>query len=213
MKHINNKGKTRKLNTKKSKALSIPELKHAFDKIQQEAHRILKKGETTGQQVKEFQKVWKTIFHRPVSTASAEAYLVGKRLSESRGSKGSKTRKMKGGALAGAPLDSITQPGINGVHGSFPAYQSQGLAFYDTINKQGMYQECGIRDISPVIDASTGSNKVQSGGKLADLGHLALYSPVGSSVPSSILEEGTAALKGFPSMPSSDPTDNPRIQL
>ena len=212
MKHINNKGKTRKLNKNKSKALSIPELKQAFDKIQQEAHRILKKGETTGQQVKEFQKVWKTIFHRPVSTASAEAYLVGKRLSDSKGSK-NKSRKMKGGALAGAPLDSITQPGINGVHGSFPAYQSQGLAFYDTINKQGMYQECGIKDISPVLDPSTGSNRAQSGGKLADAGHLAVYSPVGSSVPPSSLEEGTAALKGFPSMPSSDPTDNPRIQL
>jgi len=218
MKNISHKGKVTRKNNKHSKSVkksfSIPEIKQAFDSLERETHRILQKGETVSSQVKEFQKVFKSIFHHPVSTESAEGYLSVKRLLASK--KGSrKTRKMKGGAaaLAGAPLDSITQPGINGVHGSFPAYQSQGLAFYDTINKEGMYQECGIKDITPHIGSSMGSNGTQSGGKLSDVVHLSEYNPIQSSSPPSSLQGAINSLKGFPPAPSSDPTNNPRITL
>lgn len=211
MKHIN---KATRKNNKHSKivkkSFSIPEIKHAFDSLERETHRILQKGETTSSQVKEFQKVFKSIFHHPVSAESAEGYLSVKRLLASK--KGSrKTRKMKGGAssLQGAPLDSITQPGINGVHGSFPAYQMKGLDFYDTINKEGMYQECGIKDISP----SMASRSSQHGGKLSDLVHIAEYSPVESKVPPSGPQGLMNSLKGLPPIPSSDPVDNPRITL
>ena len=217
MKNISHKGKVTRKNNKHmkniKKSFSIPEIKQCFDALSRETHRILQKGETTSSQVKEFQKVFKSIFHHPVSTESAEGYLSVKRLLASK--KGSrKTRKMKGGAaLAGAPLDSITQPGINGVHGSFPAYQSQGLAFYDMINKEGMYQECGTKDITPHIGASMGSNGTQSGGKLSDVGHLAEYNPIASSSPRSGLQGTINSLKGFTPDPSSDPTNNPRITL
>lgn len=195
------------------KSFSIPEIKHAFDSLERETHRILQKGETTSSQVKEFQKMFKSIFHHPVSAESAEGYLSVKRLVISK-KKSRKTRKMKGGAaLAGAPLDSITQPGINGVHGSFPAYQSQGLAFYDTINKEGMYQECGTKDITPQLGASMGSNGAQSGGKFNDVLHLARYAPFSSAVPESRVGAEVAALRGEPPMPPRDPTENPRITL
>lgn len=214
MKNISHKGKaTRKNNKNIKKTISIPEIKQCFDSLSRETHRILQKGETSSLQVKEFQKVFKTIFHHPVSKESAETYLGVQRLVASK-KRSRKTRKMKGGAaLAGAPLDSITQPGINGVHGSFPAYQSQGLAFYDTINKEGMYQECGIKDITPHIGSSMGSNGTQSGGKLSDVMHLAEYNPVQSSSPPSSLQGAINSLKGFPPEPSSDPTNNPRITL
>jgi HAMP domain-containing protein len=218
MKNISHKGKgTRKNNTNKNikKSFSIPEIKQCFDSLSKETHRILQKGETTSLQVKEFQKVFKSLFHHPVSTESAETYLgVQRLLASKRVSR--KTRKMKGGASVvaqGAPIDSITQPGISGVHGSFPAYQSQGLAFYDIINKQGMYQECGTKDITPQIGSSMGSNRAQSGGKLSDVAHLAEYSPISSSSPPSMLQGVTDSLKGFPPTPSSDPTNNPRITL
>ena len=207
----NNKNKNKNSKSVK-KSFSIPEIKQAFDALSKETHRILQKGETTSSQVKEFQKVFKNIFHHPVSAESATGYLGVQRLIAAK--KGTrKNRKMKGGALTGAPLDSITQPGISGTYGSFPAYQSQGLAFYDTINKEGMYQECGIKDITPQLGSSMGSNKVQSGGTAHDVMHMARYAPFSSTVPESRIGAEVAALRGEPPMPSSDPVDYPRITL
>jgi hypothetical protein len=201
-----------KKNTRKSKslvALSIPELKHAWDEIHRSTHTILKEGKPAPQQIKDFQKMWKKIFHRPVSTESAESYLNIQRLSSSR-RMGRKTRKMKGGAaLSGAPLDSSLQPGVYGTHGSFPTYQSSGLGFYDTINKQGMFQECGIKDITPVIGSSVGSN--QAGGGIRDVLSVSPYSSLISSksaVPG-IIDDATSALKGV-SLPSSGGPDRTR---
>ena len=201
------KKNTRKLKvTKKRNALTIPELKHAWDEIHKFTHDILKEAKPMAEQVKDFQKCWKKIFHRPVSSESAEAYLNVMRLSHTR-RMGRKTRKMKGGAmpLAGAPLDSVTQPGVYGTHGSFPSYQSNGLGFYDTINKQGMFQECGIKDITPVVGESIGSN--QAGGGIRDIMSIAPYSAMmgdKSAVPGPI-QNATLALKGLPTDRSAGP--------
>ena len=196
------KGKTLKNKT----ALSIPELKHAWDEIHKSTHDILKEGKPPVQQVKDFQKMWKKIFHRPVSSESAGSYLNIMRLSSSR-RMGRKTRKMKGGAMpiAGAPLDSSLQPGVYGTHGSFPSYQSSGLGFYDTINKQGMFEECGIKDITPVIGSSVGSN--QTGGSIADLFSIGPHSSlIGNKAPvPGIIDNATLALKGLPTGSSSNP--------
>ena len=197
-----------KKNTRKSKstgALSIPELKHAWDEIHRSTHTILREGKPAPQQIKEFQKMWRKIFHRPVSTESAESYLNIQRLTSSR-RMGKKTRKMKGGAaLSGAPLDSSLQPGIYGTHGSFPTYQSSGLGFYDTINKQGMFQECGIKDITPVIGSSIASN--QAGGGISDILSIAPYSSLISSKPAvpGVFDNVTSALKGVSLPPSGAP--------
>ena len=196
---------TRKLKLgKKRNALTIPELKHAWDEIHKSTHDILKEGKPAAEQIKDFQKMWKKIFHRPVSTESAEAYLRIKRLTATR-QMGRKTRKQKGGALAGAPLDSVTQPGVYGSHGSFPSYQSSGLGFYDTINKQGMFQECGIKDITPIIGSSTGSN--QAGGGFKDVMSIAPHSPLMGTKPAvpGLIEDATLAMKGFNTGKSSSP--------
>ena len=193
------KKNTRKANTfKKRSALSIPELKHAWDEIHKCTHDILKEGKPIGQQIKDFQKMWKKIFHRPVSSESAEAYLRIKRQSSSH-KMGQKTRrKMKGGAgpLAGAPLDSTLQPGIYGSHGSFPAYQTSGLGFYDTINKQGILEDCGVKDTTPIIESSMGSNKV--GGGIANMS-IGLHSPLMGTKPPvpGVVDTIRDNLKGF----------------
>jgi len=198
------KKNTRKMKLNKTRsALTIPELKHAWDEIHKFTHDILKEGKPAVQQIKDFQKCWKRIFHRPVSSDSAESYLNIMRLTHSR-RMGRKTRKMKGGAmsLAGAPLDSVTQPGVYGTHGSFPSYQSAGLGFYDSINKQGMFQECGVKDITPVIGSSMGSN--QSGGGVADVLSIGPYSSLMGDKPAipGPLEDLSLSLKGFQSAKS-----------
>jgi hypothetical protein len=201
-----------KKNTRKTKifkkrdALSIPELKHAWDEIHKSTHDILKEGKPVAEQIKEFQKMWKKIFHRPVSTESAEAYLRIKRLTTSR-HMGRKTRKMKGGAaLAGAPLDSVTQPGVYGTHGSFPSYQSNGLGFYDMINKQAMFQECGYTDITPVTGGTIKSDQV--GGGVSNILSIAPHSSLIGNKPAvpGPMEHASLALKGFPTDSSSSPT-------
>lgn len=202
------KKNTRKTNTfKKRTALSIPELKHAWDEIHKCTHDILKEGKPIAQQIKDFQKMWKKIFHRPVSSESVEAYLRIKGQSSSH-KMGQKTRrKMKGGAmpLAGAPLDSTLQPGVYGSHGSFPAYQSSGLGFYDTINKQGILEDCGVKDTTPIIESSMGSNKV--GGGAADVASIGLHSPLMGTKPPvpGIFDTVRDNLKGFDTGSSANP--------
>jgi hypothetical protein len=182
----------------KGKAMTIPELKQAFDALERETHTLLKE-KNTAQHVRKFQGIWKSIFHRPVSAKAAESYLQIKRSSSSSSSSG-KTRKQKqhGGAaaLAGAPLDYMTRPGVDGVHGSFPAYQAQGLSFYNTINKDGLFQDCGVKDITPVVPVSIGSNQV--GGTFSDLSHATMYKPIHSSVPATPLQDAQTYFQGRP---------------
>lgn len=137
--------------------MNIPELKEAFTAMEVETHALLKKGLPDAEAVKELQKVWKSIFHRSISAEAAKSYLEIKR-----SKRGKKTRRQKGGAvpLAGAPLDYTTRPGIDGTYVSVPAYQVQGLAAYDKFNQEGMVQECGTKDFTPVVPADIGSNEV-----------------------------------------------------
>ena len=192
--------KQKGLKSMNGKAMTIPELKHAFDSLEQETHTILKEKVGSAEHVRKFQGAWKRIFHRPVSAKAAESYLQIKRSAPARG----KTRKQKGGAaLAGAPLDFTTRPGIDGVHGSFPAYQAQGLSFYDKVNQEGMYQECGTKDITPLVPVSIGSNQV--GGQLGNLTHATMYKGIQSSSPPSPLQDAQSWLQGRPLGPSPAP--------
>jgi hypothetical protein len=197
------KKNTRKM--KSSGALSIPELKNAWDQIHKATDEILREGKPPAQQIKDFQKMWKKIFHRPVSSDSVESYLRIKRLSN--GSRRRKTRKMKGGAmpLGGAPIDSTLQPGVYGTHGSFPGYQSAGLGFYDSINKQALFEDCGVKDITPAIGGTIGSNQV--GGAFKDVLSIAPYSSLITSPPAvpGVQQNITTAFKGQTMPPSSAP--------
>lgn len=151
-------GKTRKIN---DSLMNVPELKNSFDNLRKGTVNIIKTHSKAKERLVHFRKLWMDIFRLPVNAMSADAYI--RVVEKSSSKKGGITRKarQKGGA---APLDYQTRPGIDGVHGSFPAYQSAGLAFYDTINQQGMFKGCGIENSSPSIPADMGSNKFQAGG-------------------------------------------------
>lgn len=192
--------------TRKAKVMTIPELKHAFDALDQGTRQLLKTS-SKETQVKEFQRLWRSLFGRPVRPAAAEAYLAIKRSAPVAGVRG-KTRKMRGGAaLAGAPLDYMLRPGIDGVHGSFPTYQSQGLTFYNTINQEGMAQECGVKDITPQVPADIGSNKVMGGGgPLADLAHVLTNRPFSAAAPPTPQQDMADYWSGRPLGASPDPS-------
>ena len=182
--------RTTRRNRNSKKHMTIPELKGAFDTIQKEAHAIIKQGGSSSEQVKKFQKVWKLVFHRPVTSAAAESYLKFKRVN---GEKRSSTRKQKGGAaLAGAPLDYSLRQGVDSTYGNFPNYQSSGLKFYDTVNQIAMDKDCGIVDITPKTGA-------QSGGTWSDA---IRATPAPVSTPPSLINNFEQVLSGRP-LPSS----------
>lgn len=160
----------------------IPTLKHSFDVLEHEVKNILKATTDPKQRIKRLQDVWRKLFGRPVEAVAAQAYLRVK----SKSSVGTRTRKKGqsgGAAIAGAPLDFQTRPGVDGVHGSFPPYLTSGLSFYGTINQDQLNKGVGLSAFDPAVPADMGSNKV-GGGMLSDAMFLATTRPlVPSPVP------------------------------
>lgn len=186
--------KTKKNNKKgQSKVMTIPKLRKAFEHIDFKTKQILSKHPVNEESIKEFQTSWKQVFGKEVDAKTAEAYL---RLQSKPNKQTRKTRKQKGGM---APLDYTTRPGIEGTHGTFLPYISSGFKFYNDINNIAMDADCGKQDITPVISADMGSNKVQSGGLFN--GRL-----IPSTSPPSILQDAQDMLMGRPLGQSPDPT-------
>jgi hypothetical protein len=147
------------------KLMNIPELKESFSIIDTKTHELLKEGLDEKELIKQFQALWKSVFHRSVTPEAAKAFLEVKRASK--GKKGTRKNKasnlkQSGGfaPLAGAPLDYTTRPGVDGVHGSFPAYVASGQDSYNKFNQIGLDASCGKVDITPVVPRSIGSNDV-----------------------------------------------------
>lgn len=169
--------------------VTIPQLKQSFDALEAEVAVILKVTNPK-QRVRKFQEVWRKIFGRPVEAAAAEAYL------QVKGRKG--TRKQKGGsALAGAPLEFQTRPGVDGVHGSFPPYLTSGLSFYNTINQDQLNKGVHLDAFDPKVPADMGSNQA-GGSTLGDASFLALTRPAESVSPPSVINDIQTTLQGRP---------------
>lgn len=189
-------------------ATSIPELKRSFDALESEVGRILR-NPNEAQRIRQFQEAWRRIFGRPVEPVAASAYLQVKSRDKGRG-KSRKAQRGGAGALAGAPLDFQTRPGIDGVYGSFPPYITQGFGFYNTVNQEGMAKDCGSVDITPKVPADLGSNEFQKGGgMLADAISAVMNRPVTSASPPGLLDEVQASWKGRDPSPSPGPEQNP----
>jgi hypothetical protein len=157
--------------TKKQKkgSMTIPQLRTAFDHIENFTTSLLRKERDAGKRRKAFQEEWMKVFHRAVDEKSADAYLHF----ESKKSKhAGKTRKMRGGAaLGGAPLDYSTRPGIYGVYGTFPEYISAGFStFGDATNKMAIQEGCNsaaeaAKFQAPYTGFGAASLAAQKGGK------------------------------------------------
>ena len=156
---------TRKSNgaNAKAKPMTIPHLRKAFDHIDTWVENHIR---TQGVKslVPAFQSEWKKTFRRTVDAKAAEAYLSLKHVSSPRVTKKHKqTQKQKGGsasAIAGAPLDYMTRPGVTGTYGSFPAYISSGMLPYP---QDSISASCGKVDSTPNVPVGIGSNKVGGG--------------------------------------------------
>lgn len=157
-------------NTRKQRkgVMTIPQLRKAFEHMESFTGSLLTREKGSVAQRKAFQKEWQRVFHRSVDDKAADAYL---KFEAKKGKKSKKgTRKQKGGSmpqLGMAPLDYSTRPGINGVHGTFPAYVTSGFDMYNQINQDSPRLGCGVENITPKIPADLGSNAVnfQKGGK------------------------------------------------
>ena len=120
------KNNTKKKNTKSRKIMTIPQLRKAFETIEEKSNKI--------QSVSEFQEVWKSVFNKPIDSKAAEAYLQMKKQVSKR-----KTRRNKNKQSGGvAPLDYTTGPGVTGPYGNFLPYISSGFGFYNQINNIAM---------------------------------------------------------------------------
>ncbi len=200
--------------TLSARSLTIPELKRSFESLETGVHRILKDGGNQAEQTRKFQTLWKSIFHRAVSKEAAESYLSIKRLAGTRPVHRG-TRKMKGGAaaLAGAPVGYTLGPGVDGVHGSFPAYQAQGLSFYNTVNQSGIAQECGTKDFTAKVPEMIGSNEPLKGGGIGDLVHLLANKPIAESSPPGVLQDMQQYWQGKPLGASPAPDQTQLVKL
>jgi len=188
-----------------SKVLTIPQLRKAFEVIEDETKKIL--ATKSGKEVSEFQKLWKSVFHKNLDAKAAEGYLA---MSKKAQRKRKGTRKMKGGA---APLDYMLRPGIDSSsYGNYLPYISSGFNFYNDIKKIAMDSDCGKVDITPTISESMGSNKALSGGGCAcnklkggNLSEFLSQRLIGASVPASPLQDLQDTLIGKRLDASPDP--------
>jgi hypothetical protein len=195
--------KSARTTRKRSSREHIPSIKNSFDVLEREVEEIIRDTQDTKQRVRKFQQVWRKIFGRPVEGIAAEAYLQVKMKTTTR------RKSQKGGAaLAGAPLDYQTRPGIDGVYGSFPQYVSSGLGFYDTINQDQLNKGVGLSAFDPAVPADMGSNKV-GGGDVTDAAYLTLTRPFSSVSPPTIANNIQTTLQGRAVGPPADPSINP----
>lgn len=191
----NSKNQLKKVQAKPmtEKPMTIPQLRKAFEQIDFKTKQILSKHPVNEESIEEFQTNWKQVFGKNVDAKTAEAYL--RLQTKEHKSSSRKTRKQKGGM---APVDYVTRPGIDGTHGSFLPYISSGFKFYNDINNIAMDADCGKQNITPVVSADMGSNKVYSGGVFN--GRL-----VPPTSPPSILQDAQDWLMGRPLGQSPDP--------
>lgn len=104
--------KTRK-HAKSTKGIySIPELRRAFEHVEQVMDEMIRNKESKADMISHIRKEWQKVFHKSLDKSSADA-LITHRM---------ESRSMKGGAsaLGGAPVDYVTRPGVYLDQGSIP---------------------------------------------------------------------------------------------
>jgi hypothetical protein len=186
-------GATRKKKVQ-PKALTVPQLRKAFEKIDMETRKILAKHPIDDSSISEFQKTWKSTFHKEIDAGVAKSYL--ELNAKVRKHKGTRKEKRKGAQQKGgsAPVDYMLRPGLDGTHGNYLPYVSSGLGFYNSINNIAMDSDCGKVDVTPQISADMGSNQFHSGQQ----GMFGGQRMIQSSVPPSLLQDVQDSLLSRP---------------
>lgn len=200
---VKHQAKTRKArSTSRSKAkvhtsiLTIPQLRKAFDHLDSVVEHLRKTSKHSfSDAVAHYREEWRKTFKRDISPADAAAYLKF-RFGIKGTTRSTRRSRMRGGAaLAGAPLDYSTRPGVTGVYGHFPTYQTSGL---DRFYGSAMTADSGKHSQHPT-DGSAASQK--GGGNLSALFRPFVPGPTPVAPYTSMMEH-----KGTPSYPTADPT-------
>jgi hypothetical protein len=195
------RGKTMKRKSKsvkKSRVLTIPELRSSLKHISDYATSMVHSGKVSA---KQFANEWKRVFGKTISLKAADSYI--KSMSKLV-KKGRFTRKQRGGEnlLSGSPILALTRPGVDlpYVRSDLPPYVDKGF-----VNPEpGILQDCG-KQTGILPQAGMGSNAVMKGGGLfGDLGtsvSAAMYRPFVGQNPTSPQHNLMTTWKGMPPPP------------
>ena len=227
--------KTRK-HAKSTKGIySIPELRRAFEHVEQVIDEMIHSKESKADMISHIRKEWQKVFHKALDKSSADA-LITHRM---------ESRSMKGGGstpLAGAPLDYTTRPGIyldqgkipgadggltktvgGGGYGSYVQYVDGGFRNpeiaqqYDPVENQSIFPlapraDMGSNVFTPIKGGKrtvkTRKNKKTRGG--AAMLEQAFVRPIPAEpAPSSILFDAQQSIRGAAPGLSPDITQHP----
>jgi hypothetical protein len=209
--------KTRRhTSSKKTGVSSIPELRRSFEYIEAFVNGKIAAKESKESLIKDLRKEWANVFGKDLNKVAADAFICD-RMSHSRPHR---RRTLKGGshALAGAPLDYTTRPGMylapgqiptasgyiplaNGgesVYGSYTKYVDSGFFSpqiaqgYDPIKGQSTFlTPHGGMGSNAVQKGGAGrkSRKVRRGGSMGSLLSQAFTRPITSSSPPGPLQD------------------------
>jgi hypothetical protein len=211
--------KTRRHSARKSEKgiASIPELRRAFEHIEEVVDRKLKQKVPKEEISKELRKEWHGVFFKTLDKKSADAY-VEERMSQKGRRVTRRARRSshsKGGAqaIAGAPLDYMTRQGVYLAPGQIPTAQghlplSSGApsaygSYVQYVDKGFWNPEPGQsydpvpgQPPWPVVPAGMGSNVVKGGkralrrgGSLRSNLSQMTTRPISSSVPAGVLQD------------------------
>jgi len=172
--------KTRK-HTKSTKGIySIPELRRAFEHIEQSIDDMIHHKESKETMITEIRKEWSKVFHKKLDKESADA-LIHHRMEMRHGS-----RTHTGGAhaIAGAPVDHVTRAGIyldqgripgsdggltktvGGGYGSYVQYVDNGFVNPEIARGMDPVPGQSVFPLAPRVDmGSNAFTPVMKGGK------------------------------------------------
>jgi hypothetical protein len=210
--------KTRRHSARKSEKgiASIPELRRAFEHVEEVVDRKVKQKVSKEEISKELRKEWYGVFSKVLDKKSADAYVEERMIQKGRRVTRRARSRSKGGAqaIAGAPLDYMTRQGVYLAPGQIPTAQghlplSSGApsafgSYVQYVDKGFWNPEPGQsydpvpgQPPWPVVPAGMGSNVVKGGrrslrrgGSLQSVLSQMTTRPIPSAVPAGVLQDG-----------------------
>jgi hypothetical protein len=192
------RGKTHKRarkQTKTPKVMTIPGLRKSLEHITAYGDHVVRSEKSVKDAASKFASEWSKVFGKPLETSAAERYI--RHIQTMKGKIGKKTRKVRGGGSLGAPIDSLTRPGVELPYGNFLPYVKAGFW-----NPEPAIQYPTGRDQSILMPyAETGSNKMSGGGLMDSISNglsAISFRPFTSENPPSIQNDMMTAIRGQP---------------
>jgi hypothetical protein len=228
--------KTRKNTATKKGIYSIPELRRAFEHIEQVADQLIRDNKSKDSIIKSFRKEWSNTFHKELDKKSADAFITHRMESK-------KGHRTKGGAapLAGAPLDSTVRPGIyldqgripgpdggltatvGGGYGNYVQYVDRGFFNPEIAHQYDPIKGQSVFPLAPRVDmgsnAFKGGNRSRKtrksiGGGIGATLQQAFTRPIPADVPTNPLFDMQSKIYGINGGMSPDQVDrSPNYQL